>query len=300
MSGEVYSRIEEYLHLFKFVHFCGFGEPLMNPRVEEMIRSMYERGCDVSLVTNGLLLTGERISRILAPDSKVREIAISIDAAHKESYEEIRGNGNFDRLVSNLEELKRQVEASPHKPWITWAFLLLKDNFEELPDAVELAAKLGFYRIVGKHVETGKDNDDLQQALFDTGYAPSPDEQTLKRYQAALQEAEKRATSCGIRLEVHPPRLIIDETCGSQPLRALYIDYLGNVSSCCYLNITDVRPYLKRPPDADNGVMGNILETPLDEIIASPRFEGFISQWAEGTLPPACRGCIMARRMRLK
>ncbi len=298
MSEDVFAAIEPHLHKFRFVHLCGFGEPLMQPNAEELMRRIYEKGCIVSFVTNGILLTRERISRIIAPDKRVKEIAVSIDAAHKDSYEAIRGKGNFDRLIHNLEELRAQREQAAYKPMLTWAFLLMKQNIEELPDAVEMAGRLGFTRIVGKHMETGRTRADLEQALFDTGYVPPPDEQTERRYFEILNEAEQRAREAGVRFIVHPRRLVIDDTCGSQPLRALYIDYAGNVSSCCYLNMLNVRPYMDKEDD-DTGVMGNLLETPLPEILERERFEEFISYWSRGELPPVCRGCLLAVRMKL-
>ncbi|MCD6384917.1 radical SAM protein [Candidatus Sumerlaeota bacterium] len=300
MTEEVFSRIEPYLHWFKFVHLCGFGEPLMHPRIDELVRRIYQKGCLVSFVTNGVLLTPELIKRLLAPDKKIKEIAVSIDAAHKEAYESIRGKGNFTRLIENLHELKRQVEKSEHKPQLTWAFLMMKSNLAELPDAVELAGRIGFDRIVGKHIETGHTVDELNEALFDTGYVPPPDKETEQRFHETLRESAQRGQKYGIRFEVHPRRMIIDGTCGSQPLRALYIDYAGNVSSCCYLNVLDVRPYMNRRATDDNGVMGNVKENSLDEIIKSERFQEFISYWRRGALPPVCQGCLLARRMQLK
>lgn len=299
MSEEVFSRIEPYLHRFKFVHLCGFGEPLMHPRIDEIIRRIYEKGCLVSFVTNGILLTPERIKRLLAPDKKIKEIAVSIDAAHKETYESIRGKGNFTRLIENLQELKRQVANTEHKPQLTWAFLMMKSNLAELPDAVELAARLGFDRIVGKHIETAHTIDELNEALFDTGYVPPPDKETEQRFQETLRESARRGEEFGIRFEVHPRRMIIDDTCGAQPLRALYIDHAGNVSSCCYLNVLDVRPYMNQRMTVDNGVMGNIKEHSLDEIIQSRRFQEFISHWLRGEFPPVCHGCLLAHRMLL-
>ncbi len=300
MAESVFSRIEPYLPWFKFVHLCGFGEPLMHPDVEQMTKRIYDKGCLVSFVTNGILLSRERIKRFLEQDTKIKEIAISIDASHKEMYESIRGKGNFEHLIENLRELQRQLKTAEYKPQITWAFLLMKSNLDELPHAVELADELGFDRIVGKHIETGKSVEDLSEALFDTGYLPPPDEKTERHFQEIVEKAREMAVQRGVRLEVHPRRLIIDNTCGSQPLRALYIDYKGNVSPCCYLNVLNVMPYLNRQPDEDNGVMGNIVETPLEKIIDSPRFKEFCSYWADNRVPPVCRGCLLARRMELE
>ena len=297
MTEEVFSQIEPYLPWFRFVHLCGFGEPLMNPRTQDIIQRIYRKGCIVSFVTNGLLLTEKRADEILTGQHRIKEIAVSIDAAHKELYEQIRGKGNFNQLVDNLRALRQRIQKMEHKPRLTWAFLLMKQNLGELPDAVNLAAELGFDRIVGKHLETGNSVDDLKQALFDTGFVPPPDKDEEIRFVEIIKESEQNAHHTGIQFMVHPRRFILDETCGSQPLRALYIDYAGNVSCCCYLTEPDVRPYLHRKPDDDKGVMGNIMETPLPEIIKSRRFMEFASCWARGELPAVCRGCMFARRM---
>lgn len=299
MSTETFARIEPYLKRFYFVHLCGFGEPLMNPQLELMLEKICNQGCLTSLVTNGLLLNPERIKRLLTPPIKLKEIAISIDSAHKESYEAIRKKGSFQRLVENIRELKNQINASAHKPQLTWAFLVMKSNFAELPDAVELAARLGFDRIVGKHLESAKSREELEEALYDTGYVPPPKNVIEQQFQLVIHEARKRARKSGIKFEMHPRRLIIDRTCASQPLRALYIDYAGNVSSCCYLTGKRFRPYLDKERSGENGVWGNLLENTLDEILATERFQQFTAYWAKGKLPPVCEGCLLARRMTL-
>ncbi|MCX7766201.1 MAG: radical SAM protein [Candidatus Sumerlaeia bacterium] len=297
MSEETFNKIEPYLKRFHFVHICGFGEPLMNPRLELMLERICNYGCVTSLVTNGLLLNPERIQRLLSPPIRLKEIAISIDSAHSEQYESIRKKGSFERLVENIRELKKQINTSAHKPKLTWAFLVMKSNFAELPDAVELAARLGFDRIVGKHLETARTREELVEALYDTGYVPPPNPVVEQQFQSVLREARKLARKYSISFEMHPRRLIIDRTCASQPLRALYIDYAGNVSSCCYLTVKGFRPYLDREISKENSVWGNVLENTLDEILTAEKFQKFTAYWAEGKLPPVCEGCLLARRM---
>jgi len=86
----------------------------------------------LTYVTNGQLFTDEVIvASIKAP---VHEIVVSIDAATKNLYEEIRVNASFDRLINNIKrvnELKREYNAV--YPMITINFTAFRENRAEAP-----------------------------------------------------------------------------------------------------------------------------------------------------------------------
>ncbi|WP_373840331.1 radical SAM protein [Methanospirillum sp.] len=97
----------------KSVMFAGEGEPLLHPRAAEIIEHAYHAGLDVSVSTNGVLLTPE-IAELILPCLKW--IRISVDAASpdvhhlihqgKESdFETICTNIRHDSLVKKVKQL---------------------------------------------------------------------------------------------------------------------------------------------------------------------------------------------------
>lgn len=86
----------------KAVTFSGGGEPLVYPHIVEAIQGMLDAGIDLSIITNGQLLSGER-ARVLASAKWVR---ISCDSADAKTYAETRQipETAFAEVCDNIRE----------------------------------------------------------------------------------------------------------------------------------------------------------------------------------------------------
>lgn len=87
------------------ITFASRGEPLLNPALPEMLDYCRGKFLGLKLNTNGSLLTERLVHALLSSD--LQTLVISADAADPELYERVRVNGKFDKLVRNLEMLKR-------------------------------------------------------------------------------------------------------------------------------------------------------------------------------------------------
>lgn len=192
ISMSIIEKIEPELKNFEIVHLSGFGEPLMNKKLPSITAKISKYGCKVCITTNGVLLN-ERISRELV-EAGLALPNISIDAGTKETYEKIRGRGYFDILMNNLDLFFKIVRESKRKIYSQWCFVMMKNNICELPQAVRLAAKLGFNTIVAKHIETAVSKESLCDALFDTKFVPPPDEKTIESFNIIIDESKKNCS----------------------------------------------------------------------------------------------------------
>ncbi len=108
------------------------GEPLMNPRLVDMVAHAKRRGIkEVMFNTNGLLLTPEKTRALI--HAGIDYIIISIDGATKETYEAIRKGGDFETLKNNINSLikyRKQMRLS--KPLIRLQYVKMKDNEDEV------------------------------------------------------------------------------------------------------------------------------------------------------------------------
>ncbi len=83
------------------LRFVGDGEPLLHPRLLEMLTvAKQETSCIVNLTTNGTLLFPDKTERIL--DADVDLIDVSVDALTKPTYEKVRRGGSYEHLMLNL------------------------------------------------------------------------------------------------------------------------------------------------------------------------------------------------------
>lgn len=287
-------RIAPALPHFHYVHLAGWGEPLVNPHFAELVRLCKQAGCWTCFTCNGLLLRPPLSRELLALG--VDQINVSCDAATAATYEYVRGKGTFGQLMERLRDFFALFPDFPSPPTIQWAFVMMKYNIGELPAAVRLAAQLGFHRIIAKHMETAINREGLDEALFHTGVAPDLTPEEEARFQQTLDEARQAARETGIPLDIHPRRMSAEGMCLVHPLRNLFVDWQGYVSPCCYLNRINVKPYIEHPPEED-GVLGSVEKISLLDLIASPEYERFRREWAEGRVPAACRGCLQIARI---
>ncbi|MBI1952754.1 MAG: radical SAM protein [Candidatus Omnitrophica bacterium] len=82
------------------------GEPTLHPKLPEMVAYAKQKGIlDVYFNTNATLLTGALIHRLI--DAGLDRISISFEGTSKESYEAYRVGAQFERVVANVQTLRR-------------------------------------------------------------------------------------------------------------------------------------------------------------------------------------------------
>jgi len=80
------------------------GEPLLHPRVDEMVDYAKKRGVvDIYFNTNGMLLTEERVLRLM--DAGLDRISISIEGTDPEAFERERRGAKYHKILENIESL---------------------------------------------------------------------------------------------------------------------------------------------------------------------------------------------------
>jgi molybdenum cofactor biosynthesis enzyme MoaA len=138
-----FSKTFDFLASADRMQLFGTGEPLMSAAFWEILSSIDpETDTEVSINSNGTLLNTERIDRLLR--SPLSWISISLDAARPETYRRIRG-ADFHLVVSRIHDLIRERNArrSKRRLGVFINMTLMRENIEELPQFVDLAADLG-------------------------------------------------------------------------------------------------------------------------------------------------------------
>lgn len=143
------------------------GEPFLREDLFDIINFIHRYDMETIVITNGTLLGNiEIINRVL--DSKLRQLAISIDGACENTYRRIRGDGVLERIKNNirlLNKIKKERESSLPKVHISCT--IMDQNIEELVDIVCLARELGvgsisFQPVVRDNTDARvRDNSDL-------------------------------------------------------------------------------------------------------------------------------------------
>jgi MoaA/NifB/PqqE/SkfB family radical SAM enzyme len=122
----------------KAVTFSGGGEPLVYPYIEETMEKILEAGIDLSIITNGSLLTGRK-AQILA---KAKWVRISIDSINPENYAKIRGisENAMNVLLKNIEEFAKIKDDHCE---LGVNFVIGQENYKEIENVAVTMKKLG-------------------------------------------------------------------------------------------------------------------------------------------------------------
>ncbi|MGQ9470616.1 MAG: radical SAM protein [Candidatus Aminicenantales bacterium] len=117
---------------------CSFGEPLLHPRLEEILEFCVSRGKTVELSTNGQAFTPRTIRALIG---KPIYLYVSLDAATAETYAKIR-NERFDEIVANLVKLHEGRKKAHGLPKLFMVFMPMRVNFHELEAYFQLCRRL--------------------------------------------------------------------------------------------------------------------------------------------------------------
>ncbi len=129
------------------VHFGGFGEPFSHPELFNMMRAVKDRGLRVEVITNGSLLTGEAVDRLI--DMKIDMVFVSLDAPTREEYENIRQGADFDSVLGNVKRLvERRNGAKSKYPELGIEFVAMKSNYSQLPELVKTSFDLKASKLI--------------------------------------------------------------------------------------------------------------------------------------------------------
>ncbi len=124
------------------LHF--FGDPLMHPRILDMIEQIGSRLPNLRKLgelrdpmrglctsTNALLLSADKVEGLL--DSKLTWLGIAMDATSEMLYQDMHGSKRWEMLVSNVERLLEANAARPRDlPTIGLQIIETPDTAEEI------------------------------------------------------------------------------------------------------------------------------------------------------------------------
>jgi MoaA/NifB/PqqE/SkfB family radical SAM enzyme len=120
---------------FRYVGLHGWGEPLLNPRVFEMLGFARSKGVITNLTTNGTLLA-DKTDDILK--SGLEEIAIGI-------YD----SSLLSNVTPNIEEFVKEKRKRELKiPKVYFDITLYRENRDSVADMIRLASHIGVEAVI--------------------------------------------------------------------------------------------------------------------------------------------------------
>lgn len=246
----------------EFVVFGGVGEPLANPCLGELMNILANRKIRCRLFTNGTLLN-LRAREMLLAQKNLKLLAVSIDGATKDSFEQLRRGANFEKWKEQVRELNTLASRCGNSYLTIWTHTVVsKDNVCEIPDIILLARELGFSHM---HLidMTPMDKKTIDMVVPITQYVSMIEEVIKIGQQLNLH------ITYSLRRSQVPPKASV--RC-LMPWNYILVKVNGDIQPCCALFRHDKKP-----------VMGNILRQDFEAIWQGEAFRRYRFGATQGT-----------------
>ena len=153
LSFDVFKKIISRLEGVKEISFGGFGEPLMNPKIFDMVRYAKEKGFILTTTTNGYLINPKNFDKVLVFDN----LRISIESINSSKDSVQDGHPFSESLLDNIKELIKYRNKNNVKCKIFFNTIIHEGNYDSIADVVRYAQKIGVDCVELIHLDT-KDN----------------------------------------------------------------------------------------------------------------------------------------------
>ncbi|MEK7233785.1 MAG: radical SAM protein [Elusimicrobiota bacterium] len=186
----------------KAVTFSGGGEPLLYPRLPQVVERLAKGGVRVATLTNGALLKGAAAEAFNRHGTWAR---VSIDAWDGPSYARSRGVGEdeYDKVMKNLSTFARLGSRCA----LGISFIVGKDNAEHIADFCRQAKEAGIssVKFSGCVVSnSGRENNEYHAVITGTvraqldaaGKLADKDFKIIDHYHALEERFDKVYTRC--------------------------------------------------------------------------------------------------------
>jgi MoaA/NifB/PqqE/SkfB family radical SAM enzyme len=141
------ARLDFLRHVHTLRLSSGLGEPTLNPHLAEIVRRLARAFPHLVLnfFTNGVALRRQGLIDALV--GRVAWINVSLNAATRETWQELCQGDLFDRVIDGLKALREaRRRRSTRLPLVYGSMVLTRRNLHELPQMPALCRELGIDR----------------------------------------------------------------------------------------------------------------------------------------------------------
>jgi MoaA/NifB/PqqE/SkfB family radical SAM enzyme len=260
------------------IELQGEGEPLLHKHFFVMARRARARGIRLSMITNGSLLSAERVAGIL--DVGMAAVNVSIESPEPAAFQAIRG-GRFDKVKQGIARLLAERRARGlQAPVVGFAITVLRETIDTLPRIAELYAELG--------MDGGATLQPLSRmasykGVYDAATAAQllepADEQRMWRLVQATPALKAMAAAGSQSSHFYPAlsRRFAPEHGCPWVRGGLYVDRHGAMTTCCMIKDSAVYG------------IGKLGITPVEAVLAQRR--EIDDALTAGEPPAQCVGC---------
>lgn len=290
MPVEVAQAVAPFLSGLDSIDLTGWGEPLLNPHLFEIMALVRENFSGrLTITTNGMLLDRPAMEKLI--EYSLDTVCISIDAANERSYRAVRPGGNFIHLRRVMDDfISLRDSMQKDRPQVFATFLLRKDALSELDDFVGMVSGHGLAGVVFQQL-TGVFSEEGLARVTHREYYYNRFE--CKLLDEAIEQAREAAPAGFV---IAGPEEVCSRRvggCGGFDVSRAFVTSAGDVSVCCAMAYPCTLLRRDRKPEKTRAVtFGNVLERALPEIWNDPAYAAIRAGIRAGEAVDACGDCI--------
>lgn len=251
MEMDKLRNLESAIRHAENITVCGFGEPFLHPKFQDMLSYIYSinpKDNLINVVTNGLALTKKRASWFTG---HLNTLSISLNASTAETYwremfphEYKAGKDKRETFHKLLARIKASVHGlkpeERHK--VHLHYVVSRDNLEGVPGFVQLAHELGLSFVAFTHQMVHYEKHIGRSVYW-----------IRDEYNDAIDEAIEIGRRLGVQVSARKffsekPKNFFPERDCTWPIDTLIIHTNGQARPCCYWDF------------GDNLISGNVFE----------------------------------------
>lgn len=282
MSDKTFNKIISQIDKNVHVDLTGWGEPLLDKKLFDRIKQLKDKGCSVSFISNGTLLTRDFAKKIV--NLNLSHIVFSFDAGTKDIYEQIRIGAKFQKVIDNIKFLVKETKDNKSNMLISITFIIMEKNKDELIKFINLFSKIGIKHFTFKPLDVITNKNNFKQIL------------TKKESQKKYEEVKKIFKEKDISINQWNLYEKPKNNCLADTLNSLFIAFDGSISPCCNLGhpVNQMsKSFLKELFNINSTskryTISNINETNLKE--SFEMLTSFHNLIKKNKIPKQCKNC---------
>ncbi|MCM8795684.1 MAG: radical SAM protein [Candidatus Omnitrophica bacterium] len=278
MSLDEFKSIVDQFPKLRFIALTGIGENFLNKNLLDMYRYVKKKWPHIYIeLYDSFYFIDEDIAHILINEINLDEVLISIDSSRKETYEKIRVNSDFERVVENIRSfLKVKRKSKKYYPKVSFHFIVNRLNKDEMVEFLEWVNSLRngeqvsvfFTRLLHSFSEI--------EALF------------VDVDKVSIERIEKKAQELGINIRWNldiPLEKCPAYYCGNWLMPFIFVT--GEVIPCCAMNEANAREMQRKMS------LGNVFKENFRDIWKNEKYKRLRMDIRKGKIPPFCFNCPM-------
>jgi len=288
LPWDAFLKIEPAFFATKYLHLQGWGEPLLHPDFFDMATLAKKRGLKTGTTTNGMLLEGEMVQRVV--DAGLEVIAFSLAGLEEKSNDAIRKGTRFSKVMKAVESLGREkARRGMDTPAVHIAYMVLSSGLAELENLPRIFSNVGVSQVVLSTLDFVPSDALRSQAIRPSSLEAY--QETEAYFRTLVREGEKKGLTIHYFL---PPWEKKGSHCSENVQRAFCIASDGAITPCVYTNFqvrdTFYYPGLQKQP-LPRLVFGNIQERSPLAVWRSRAYRRFRKSFARNAPPSFCLNC---------